>query len=248
MKRSIQIVIFLAAFAVANVWSVSAQVNTQNRSIMPPPTRSAESPMPEVYGGYQIGVGDVLDIHVNDEDDVSGRYQVDQDGKVKVSLLSDAIPAAGSTTFELASRLREELKKEQILRDPSVTVLILREVTQNVSVLGAVMRPGTYPIEKPTTVMDLISVAGGLAPNAGDTLTISHHSETGGSSGPAAVRPMNVTLTSINLTALISGRDPSANAAVQAGDVITVGTAPWCSWSALWASPEPSRCRTEIRR
>jgi polysaccharide export outer membrane protein len=104
--------------------------------------------------------------------------------------------------------------------------LILREVTQNVSVLGAVMRPGVYPIEKPTTVMDLISVAGGLAPNAGDSLTISHHTEAGGTSGPAAVSPMHVTLSSVNLTALMSGRESSVNAFVQAGDVVTVNTAP----------------------
>ena len=58
------------------------------------------TPVQLVYGGYQIGVGDVLDIHVNDEDDITGRYQVDQEGKVKISLIPTPVQAAGSTTFE----------------------------------------------------------------------------------------------------------------------------------------------------
>jgi polysaccharide export outer membrane protein len=198
-------------------------VNSQNRATANPPNRIADNPIPNVYGGYQIGVGDILDIHVTDEDDMSGHYQVDQDGNVKVSLLAKPIPAAGSTTFELASRMSEELKKQQILRDPSVSVLILREMTQNVSVLGAVMRPGVYPIEKPTTIMDLISEAGGLAPNAGNTVTITHqgHSSTTGSVATNAASPA-----SINLTSLLSAKDPASNVGVHAGDVITINTAP----------------------
>ncbi len=226
MPRTIQIVFFLAAFALMNCMTASAQVNSQNGGMVNIPNKSVDNPIPDVYGGYQIGVGDVLDIHVSDEDDITGRYQVDQDGKVKVALLSQSIPAAGSTTFELADRLRDELKKEKILRDPSVTVLIIRGVTQNASVLGAVNRPGVYPIEKPSTLMDLISVAGGLAPNAGDSLTISHHSEAAGTMGPDATqKPIAVTISSVNITELLSGKDPALNVSVQAGDVINVGTA-----------------------
>jgi polysaccharide export outer membrane protein len=192
--------------------------------------RSADNSGPVVYGGYQIGVGDVLDIHVNDEDDISGKYQVDQDGKVKISLLPNAIQAAGSTTFEFASRMSDELKQNQILREPSVTVLILREMTQNVSVMGAVMRPGVYPLEKPTGLMDVISAAGGLAPNAGNTLTITHHVEAnvgpGGASSNAIATPNAEPPAPINLTALLSGRDRSASLVLRAGDVITVNTAP----------------------
>lgn len=226
MPRTIQIVFFLVAFALMNCMTASAQVNSQNGGMVNIPNKSVDNPIPDVYGGYQIGVGDVLDIHVSDEDDITGRYQVDQDGKVKVALLSQSIPAAGSTTFELADRLRDELKKEKILRDPSVTVLIIRGVTQNASVLGAVNRPGVYPIEKPSTLMDLISVAGGLAPNAGDSLTISHHSEAAGTMGPNATqKPIAVTISSVNITELLSGKDPALNVSVQAGDVINVGTA-----------------------
>jgi polysaccharide export outer membrane protein len=226
MFRVPRAVIVLAAFILAGALTASAQVNSQNRTVVNVPNRVADNPAPVVYGGYQIGVGDVLDIHVNDEDDISGRYQVDQNGTVKVPLLTTPISAAGSTTFQFASRMSDELKKEQILRDPSVSVLILREMTQNVSILGAVMKPGTYQIERPTSVMDVISQAGGLAPNAGNSLTIAHQAE-GGAGGTNANASQHVAPAStVDLTALLSAKDPSVNATVHAGDVITVGTAP----------------------
>lgn len=226
MFRVPRILIVLAAFILAGAVTATAQVNSQNRTVVNVPNRVADNPAPVVYGGYQIGVGDVLDIHVNDEDDISGRYQVDQNGTVKVPLLTAPISAAGSTTFQFASRMSDELKKEQILRDPSVSVLILREMTQNVSILGAVMKPGTYQIERPTSVMDVISQAGGLAPNAGNSLTIAHQAEGGTGATNSNASQHVAPASTVDLTALLSAKDPSVNATVHAGDVITVGTAP----------------------
>jgi polysaccharide export outer membrane protein len=227
MSKQAQLFFMLAAFILANALTAFAQVNSQNRSTVNVNNRAADNPGPVVYGGYQIGVGDILDIHVNDEDDISGRYQVDQSGKVKISLLPEAILAAGSTTFDFANRMSDDLKKQQILRDPSVTVLILREMTQNVSVMGAVMRPGVYPLERPTGLTDVISAAGGLAPNAGNTLTITHHVESNSVSGSnISATPSIAPPTSINLTALLSGQDQSSSLILHAGDVITVNTAP----------------------
>jgi polysaccharide export outer membrane protein len=96
------------------------------------------------------------------------------------------------------------------------------------------MRPGTYPIEKPTSIMDLISLAGGLAPNAGSTATISHQAD---SHAPAVVNASVTTnnstattnkdgILSINLTTLMASKDPAANVLVRPGDVITISTAP----------------------
>src|SRR4029077_10133328 len=120
MSRTTRNLLIAAAFVLAGVVHASAQVNTQNHTtVNNNANRIADNPIPSVYGGYQIGVGDILDIHVNDEEDVSGRYQVDQEGNVKISLLRKPIPAAGTTTFQLANLMTEELKLQQILRDPS---------------------------------------------------------------------------------------------------------------------------------
>ena len=248
MRKQIYVLLALAAFT-CGATRLGAQAVSPNRTAPPSAPAAPQNVVGgEIYGGYMIGVGDILDIHVNDEDRVTGRYQVDQDGKLSVPLLSGSIPAAGATTFELSSRLREELKKQDILREPAVTVLIVRGMTQNVSVLGAVMRPGTYPIEKPTSIMDLISLAGGLAPNAGSTVTISHQGDphapamvnasVTNNTAPPTANNISVTnnsatgtnnkdsILSINLTTLMSSKDPASNVTVRAGDVITVLTAP----------------------
>ncbi len=227
MSKAIQSLLLVAAFILTSALTVAAQVNAQNNTTMTVPNRSADNQGSNVYGGYSIGVGDVLDIHVNNEDDVSGRYQVNEDGTLKVSLLSKPIQAAGSTTFDLARRLSDELKAEQILREPSVTVMIIREMTQNVSVTGAVMRPGVYPIEKPTTVAELISMAGGLAPNAGESLTIAHNTGVSGTRvANASVKSNASPVATLDVTSVLSAQNAAANPDVRAGDVITVNTAP----------------------
>jgi polysaccharide export outer membrane protein len=238
MRKQIYVLLALAAFTCGTT-RVGAQAVNPNRTAPPSAPAAPQNIVgAEIYGGYMIGVGDILDIHVNDEDRVTGRYQVDQDGKLSVPLLSGPIPAAGTTTFELSSRLRDELKKQDILREPAVTVLIVRGMTQNVSVLGAVMRPGTYPIEKPTSIMDLISLAGGLAPNAGSTATISHQADshvpavvnasvtTNNATNRATANGTKDSILSINLTTLMASKDPAANVLVHPGDVITISTAP----------------------
>jgi polysaccharide export outer membrane protein len=177
-------------------------------------------PAPDFYGGYNIGVGDILDIRVADEDMLTGRYQVDQEGHVQMPLLTGPIKAAGLTTFDLAKQLQIELKKQDIMREPSVIVFIARGMTQNVTVLGAVVRPGIYQIEQPTTVLDLLSRAGGLQPNAGNQLIITPRGQGDGSAAASQ------TSKTIDLPGLMSGADLSANVVAKAGDVITVTTAP----------------------
>jgi polysaccharide export outer membrane protein len=184
-----------------------------------------DTPGSQVYGGYMIGVGDILDVHVNDEEDISGRYQVDQDGKLRLPLLSNTFSAAGSTTFELARQVSDELKKQDILREPAVTVLIVRGMTQNATIVGAVVRPGVYPIEKTTTLVELISTAGGLAPNAGNIVTITHHSEEE-TSGAKDSGGVNLKTRPINVTTMLTGHDPSSNPEIHAGDVISISNAP----------------------
>lgn len=231
MHKQIYIFIISAAMVLMYGVTADAQVNSTNGGVLPPAGRQYDQPISNFYGGYEIGVGDILDIHVNDEEEISGRYQVDENGQVAISLLSSPLQAAGTTTFDLAAHISDELKKQQILRDPSTTVLILRAVTQNVSILGAVVRPGVYPVEKPSTLLDVISQAGGLGVNAGNTLTIFHNSGAVTSSATPASAPANAPangnpVATVNITDLLSAKNPALNLPVHSGDVITVNTAP----------------------
>lgn len=215
------------------IWGQRVQGNP---NITPTPS-SNQPPQPnpaDLYGGYIISAGDILNVHVADEDDVSGVYQVQQDGKITLPLLSDPIGAAGVTTFYLASQISAQLRNQQILVHPAVTVFIAREMGQSVSVLGAVARPGPVTLERPTTLVELLSLAGGLNANAGTTLTISSKPTTASHSAPGATpeTPQGNTysiqsnVTSVNIEDLMSGKNPSANVLIHAGDVVTVSLAP----------------------
>lgn len=187
---------------------------------------AAQSPAPQFFGGYLIGVGDILNIQVAEEDEVSGRYQVSDKGNIQIRLLSEPVKAAGLTTFQLSQSLEDALKQQQILKQPYVTVLIERGMTQNVTVVGPVARPGIYPIERPTHLLDVLSMSGGLQQDAGQTITINHRSEaaTGGenSNGGKAASSQPTT---IDVSALMSGENREANVLVKPGDEITVSGA-----------------------
>jgi polysaccharide export outer membrane protein len=172
-----------------------------------------------------VGVGDVLQVRVVNEDDVSGQYQVNPDGNIRLPLLSEPIHAAGQSTFELSKTVADALKNQGILRYPEVTIFILRSMSHNVTILGEVSRPGVYPLEKQnTTLLEAISMAGGLLTTAGPTATIAHHSQEPGLKNVSA-NPAKEPATgyqTIDVHKLMTGNNPSLNVPVRPGDVITV--------------------------
>jgi polysaccharide export outer membrane protein len=198
----------------------------------PPPNPPAQAPStapPPTYDGYMVGVGDVLQVHVVDEDDVSGQYQVNPDGNIRLPLLSSPIHADGESTFDLSKKVGDALKSQGILRYPQVTIFILRSMSHNVTILGEVSRPGVYPLEKQnTTLLEAISMAGGLLTTAGPTVTIAHHSQGPGLknvSADASSQPATGYQT-VDVHKLMTGRNPNLNVPVQPGDVITVSRGP----------------------
>ena len=237
----IRSLVFTSALALL-MPGVSWGQRVQGTPNLTPTPSSPQPPQPnpsELYGGYIISPGDILNVHVADEDDITGVYQVNQDGKITLPLLSDPINAAGVTTFYLSNQISDQLLKQQILLHPAVTVFIAREMGQSVSVLGAVGRPGLITLEKPTTLLELISLAGGLNANAGPTLTISSKATTAAATASAvsadtsavgSAQPRSYSIqsnvASVNISDLMSGKNPGANVLIRAGDVVSVSLAP----------------------
>jgi polysaccharide export outer membrane protein len=109
--------------------------------------------------GYTIGPDDVLSILFWREKDLSTDVVVRPDGKISLSLLNE-VHAAGLTPEELRTRLTEAAGK--YLVEPDVTVVVKAINSRRVFITGLVSRPGPYPLSGPTTVLQLISMAGGL--------------------------------------------------------------------------------------
>jgi polysaccharide export outer membrane protein len=109
--------------------------------------------------GYVIGPEDVLSVVFWREPDVSGEVVVRPDGMISLPLLQD-VHAVGLTPEQLAARLVEEAKR--YLEAPVVTVTIKQVNSRKVFITGEVQKPGTYALGAPTTVLQLIAMAGGL--------------------------------------------------------------------------------------
>jgi len=120
---------------------------------------------------YIIGPMDVLEIQVWKEPDFSRQVLVRPDGKITLPLVGD-IPASGMNTIGLKSLLSEKL--EDFVSKPEITVIVLESRSKNFYIIGKINQPGTYPLNPDMTVLQAISVAGGLAEWADKDLSLIH--------------------------------------------------------------------------
>jgi len=109
---------------------------------------------------YTIGPEDVLEIQVWKEPDFSRQVLVRPDGKITLPLVGDIL-ASGMNTMSLNALLTEKL--EDFVSNPEVTVIVVESHSKNFYIIGKINRPGTYPLSPNMTVLQALSVAGGLA-------------------------------------------------------------------------------------
>jgi polysaccharide biosynthesis/export protein len=119
-----------------------------------------------------LGPGDLLEISVFRWPDIQGyRARVSPAGTISLPLLGN-MRAAGLTETQLRDQIADGLKKS-IMRDPQVSVFVAEYVSQQVSVTGAVARPGLIGLSRDhRTVSDMISEAGGFDEHAGGRIEL----------------------------------------------------------------------------
>jgi polysaccharide export outer membrane protein len=108
---------------------------------------------------YTIGPDDVLSIVFWRDKDMTTEAAVRPDGMISLPLIND-VHAAGLTPGQLKDLLVDESKK--YIEDPSVTVVVKQINSRKVYITGEVNKPGPYPLTGPTTVLQLLSIAGGV--------------------------------------------------------------------------------------
>jgi polysaccharide export outer membrane protein len=128
------------------------------------PQKSAPSEGSETKNALRaaatIGPHDVLDISVFQVPELSKTLEVSDTGSINFPLLGE-IRAAGETPQELARELTSKLAADY-LQHPVVTVLLKENNSQRVTVSGAINNPGIYPIKGPTSLMEVVALAGGF--------------------------------------------------------------------------------------
>lgn len=119
---------------------------------------------PKVAESFVIGLEDVLSVFVWREPELSVREVVVRpDGKISLPLVNEIL-AAGLTPRQLQESIAEKLK--EYVASPHVTVSVVKIMSQTVSLVGEVARPGVYPMGSPMTVLDLLARSGGFRETA----------------------------------------------------------------------------------
>jgi len=174
----------------------------------PAETNETKAPTPAVGRGYVISPGDVLDVQVWQEPNVSKVVPVRPDGKISLPLLDD-VQAAGLTATALTANVTERLKK--FISDPQVTVIVSQVNSQRIYITGEVNHGGTFPLEPGMTVLQGLASAGGFTPFAGIKKIYVLRDE----NGKQVKYPFNY-------KDAIKGKDPAQNIRLQPGDTIVV--------------------------
>jgi polysaccharide biosynthesis/export protein len=112
---------------------------------------------------YKLQPGDVLNVSVWKEPELTGDLLVRPDGGISLPLAGD-VDAAGHTSDEVRKTIVERLVK--YIPNPAVAVSVKQALGNQIFVLGKVNRPGPYPMNRPVDVMQAISMAGGTTPFA----------------------------------------------------------------------------------
>ena len=177
-------------------------------------------------GDYIIGDGDLLDIQVFEVPELSREIRVNQSGSIALPLVPTKIHAEGLTAFQLQDKLAELLQVNGLVSNPQVTVDVKEQHSQPITVIGAINHPMVFEAVRATTLLEVLSEAGGIANDAGNVVIVTRNgsgtaaavTDTKGG-GADANAPQTFT---INLDDLLNTGDSRFNICLQGGDVVSV--------------------------
>jgi polysaccharide biosynthesis/export protein len=165
---------------------------------------------------YRIAPGDVLQVFVWREPDLSRELRVRPDGYVSVPLIGDLF-AVAKTPKRLAAEFTQALS--QFVNNPQVTVTLATSSTLRFYVLGKVNKAGEFPLVGRTTVMQALALAGGFLEYAKPEEIKILRQELATAGGKAKTHEV---VLAVNYKAIAQGQNLQQNVALKAGDVVVV--------------------------
>jgi polysaccharide biosynthesis/export protein len=173
-----------------------------------------------------IGSGDLLHIDVFDVPELSRDVRVSDTGDISYPLIPGKIAVAGLTPFQLESKLEQLLLANGLVSHPEVSVFVREQNSQPVTIVGAVGHPTVYQVMRPTTLLEVLTAAGGVSDNAGNVVIVtrperSDDTKTEPASATTSTKPNEQRIT-IPLQNLMESGDSVFNIQIYGGDTITV--------------------------
>ena len=180
------------------------------------------TPLVEAPTTYALGPGDKIVIRALDAEEIDNKpVVIDTRGNINLPM-AGSIHAAGLTTEGLEAELQRRLKK--YLKEPDVTVALEELRSQPVSVLGSVQTPGVHQLQGQKTLFEVLSLAGGIRPDAGNTIKITRQLKWGRIPLPTAADDptRQFSVASVSVKSVMSATNPQENIPIRPNDVISV--------------------------
>jgi polysaccharide biosynthesis/export protein len=175
-------------------------------------------------GDYVIGSGDLLGVEVFDVPELSRDVRVNETGFISLPLIPVKVHATGLTTFQLQDKLAELLQTNGLVSTPQVSVILKEQHSQPITVIGSVKAPMVIQAIRQTTLLQVLSQAGGVSDDAGSTVIVTRPPSvpTGPEDSDAAKVPSDPQTFTISLSDLLESGNATFDIPVLGGDVVSV--------------------------
>lgn len=208
MKKIVFFAVVLTAIAAApGLAQVQPQVKPKPAAAQVP--AEIKEAKDALVRAYRIGPGDLLELKVFQVEELSQIVRVSEDGSITLPLLGRVI-VEGLTQEGVVQKLTELLQAKYV-KNPQVTIFIKEYKNQQVAVIGAVEKAGSYELVGRKNLLQIISMAGGFSETAGNEVFILREGPDGATS-----------TVSIDLKDLLVNGNQALNIPIEPNDVINV--------------------------
>jgi polysaccharide biosynthesis/export protein len=192
------------------------------RSAAPPKTKAGAAPSAPAVGSgpgtardYILGPHDIIEIQVFDEPELSKEGAINPEGRFGFPLLG-SVPLGGLSVEAVEELLKRELSA-RFLVDPQVFVTVKEYNSRRAMVMGMVKEPSAYSLKGETTILDLLSRAGGMLDAGGKNLVLIRGANARGAAGAPPPEPII-----IDAHRLLRLGEAKLNLTVDHGDILFV--------------------------
>lgn len=172
----------LRATLVAGQSGVAIQANIEDDAAtvrhVPQPVSTVLGPVPEGFENLALVPGALLHIEVYGVPEMSVELRIDAEGNMSIPLIGK-VHVAGGTVLQAQNAITKEFSDQEVFNDPQVMLNVLQFPASSVSVIGEVQTPGRMQLLGPTTLGDVLAMAGGETSAAGNDVEVQHHDSSG---------------------------------------------------------------------
>ena len=163
---------------------------------------------------YYLGTGDVLELTVFQVEALNTKLRVNGRGEIILPLLG-SVDVKGLSLAEVEAVIVEKLAADY-LQDPQVSLFVEEYRSQQITVMGSVLKPNVYSVRQSRSIFEMLSLAGGLSPNASDTIRVKTIQP-----DPATGQQLQQDLV-LSVSSLLEGSEAASLIRLRGGDSILV--------------------------